>query len=145
MKARTSHQTQQKPKKHFSLLRSCMTVVVVFFGITILAGILSSNGGGSGGSRPRNAAPPTSPKWYEGGTLHKVTAQAWHKASYRNRLATSADFIAAAKAAPNMPELRKRAEELEQCITEGTAGTDFKALKVSEAAASCTILLGYTE
>lgn len=130
------------------VLRSCLTVVMAFVGITILVGILASNGGGSGGSKSRSAAPPKPPgpsKWYEGGTLHKVTSQEWHKASYRNRLATSADFIAASKTASNMSELRKRAEELEQCITEGTDGIDLNNLKVSEVAATCTILLGYTK
>ena len=35
-------------------------------------------------------------KWYEGGTLHKAGALDWQRASYRDKLATCADFIAAA-------------------------------------------------
>jgi hypothetical protein len=136
--------SQKKPQKHYSLVRSCITVITAFFGISLVVGIFSS-GGGSGGSRSTSTAPPPPTKWYEGGTLHKVTSQDWHKASYCNRLATAADFIATAKVASNTTELRKRAEELAQCITEGTSGADLKALKVSEVAAACTILLGYTE
>ncbi|TSA25071.1 SH3 domain-containing protein [bacterium] len=33
-------------------------------------------------------------KWYKGGTLHKVNAISWQNASYDNKLATCADFIA---------------------------------------------------
>ncbi len=82
-------------------------------------------------------------EWYKGGTLHKATAKEWHAAKYRNRLATSADFIAAAKAASNMTELRERAEGLERCITEGTDDPDLQKLKVAEVAAACIILLKY--
>ena len=32
-------------------------------------------------------------KWYEGGTLHNVSAIEWQQASYENKLATCADFI----------------------------------------------------
>ena len=32
--------------------------------------------------------------WNEGGTLHKASALEWQKASYSNKLATSADMIA---------------------------------------------------
>jgi hypothetical protein len=33
-------------------------------------------------------------KWYEGGTLHKLSALDWQKATYGNKLATCADFVA---------------------------------------------------
>jgi hypothetical protein len=33
-------------------------------------------------------------KWYEGGTLHKLSALDWQKATYANKLATCADFVA---------------------------------------------------
>ena len=33
-------------------------------------------------------------KWYEGGTLHKAGALDWQKATYRDKLATCADFVA---------------------------------------------------
>lgn len=34
------------------------------------------------------------PKWYQGGTLHRLSALEWQKAAYANKLATCADFIA---------------------------------------------------
>jgi hypothetical protein len=33
-------------------------------------------------------------KWYEGGTLHRLSALDWQKATYANKLATCADFVA---------------------------------------------------
>ena len=32
-------------------------------------------------------------KWYQGGTLHNVSALEWQQASYENKLATCADFV----------------------------------------------------
>jgi hypothetical protein len=55
-------------------------------------------------------------EWYQGGTLHKSTGREWHAATYRNRLATSADFVARAKAASTRRELLVRAVGLERCI-----------------------------
>ncbi len=82
-------------------------------------------------------------EWYQGGTLHNVTAKEWHAATYRNRLATSADFVAGAKAASNMKELRERAVGLERCITAGTDDPALEELKVKDVAAACLVLLGY--
>jgi hypothetical protein len=82
-------------------------------------------------------------EWYQGGTLHNATAKEWQAATYRNRLATSADFVAGAKAASNMKELRVRAEGLERCITEGTDDPALEELKVKDVAAACLVILGY--
>ncbi|AQW73427.1 hypothetical protein E4T96_14325 [Shigella flexneri] len=62
-------------------------------------------------------------EWYEGGTLHKANALEWQKASYKNKLATSADFIAVlynqgrltpelSTQVKNMDDLKLLAEEL---------------------------------
>ena len=89
------------------------------------------------------ASPSMAKEWYEGGTLHKATGGEWQRATEPNRLATSADFVAAAKAASDMKQLRKRAEAVKSCVTEATDDPDLYSLKVSEVAASCIILLGY--
>lgn len=41
------------------------------------------------------AANANTQKWYEGGTLQNASAITWQSASYRNKLATCADFVAA--------------------------------------------------
>src|SRR5262245_20069319 len=52
-------------------------------------------------------------EWYSGGNLHKAMGAQWRTASYQNRLATSADFVAGSKRASDMSELRERAIDLE--------------------------------
>ena len=38
--------------------------------------------------------PATAKEWYEGGTLHSAKIGQWKQASYEDKLATCADFIA---------------------------------------------------
>ncbi len=82
-------------------------------------------------------------EWYQGGTLHKADAREWHQASSRNQLATSADFVAAAKAAKSMEQLRIRATAVKSCITAATDDPKLHSQKVSVVAAACMIQLGY--
>jgi len=82
-------------------------------------------------------------EWYEGGTLHKATAGTWQKASSRNQLATAGDFVAGAKAANNMSQLKKRATAVQRCISSTTSEPQLSDLKVSELSALCIIRLGY--
>lgn len=51
------------------------------------------------------------PKWYEGGTLHKATVRAWNNSSYRDRLATSADWFNEITKRNN-PDLKKKLDDL---------------------------------
>lgn len=82
-------------------------------------------------------------EWYEGGTLHKVTAREWHLASAQNRLATSADFVASTDSAGSMSQLKKRAYSVSRCISEATDPPSLYNLAVSEIAALCILQLGY--
>ena len=50
-------------------------------------------------------------KWYEGGNLHKATVRTWNNASYRNRLATSADWFNEITKTSN-PDLKKKLDNL---------------------------------
>ena len=76
-------------------------------------------------------------EWYEGGTLHKATAREWNRASYRDRLATTADWFMGITKETN-PTLQKKlkaikdfnawlatskifAMELEGCVTDMAA------------------------
>jgi hypothetical protein len=89
-------------------------------------------------------------EWYAGGTLHKVTGSAWQKATAKNRLATSADFVAAAVKGGHLStklrsvdDLRPYAAQLSTCITNATNTKAAYNLRVSEVAASCMILMGW--
>lgn len=85
----------------------------------------------------------TAGEWYEGGTLHKATAQKWHAATSGNQLATSADFLAATKAASSMAQLKTRSYALRSCITEATNDPILFNLMVPDVAALCIVQLGY--
>ncbi|MCH7498918.1 MAG: hypothetical protein IH886_02740 [Nitrospinae bacterium] len=88
--------------------------------------------------------------WYESGTLHKKTAKDWHLGRYRDRLATSADFLTVATPKHkqqtlfenNLRLLKVQSVALEKCITEATVDTSSRNLQVSEVAILCIVLLG---
>ena len=94
-----------------------------------------------------------SQEWYEGGTLHKGNMTDWHKATLKNKLASSADFIATAD-----PEhgdelfkdegrlLMSRSYALIVCLNESMKEVplDKKKFDIATMAASCLYLMGYT-
>lgn len=93
------------------------------------------------------SAPPAT-EWYSGGTLHEATVGEWHQATYANRLATCADFVVVANRAEaerDFSTVKPKAIELEKCITESTKDiAEIQHHQVTEYAAICLILLGYT-
>lgn len=83
--------------------------------------------------------------WYSGGTLHDSDMKSWARASYRNRLATSADFAAAImksthRSVASMDALRPYAERMEECISEAAKAPKVEATRVTEIAAGCQLL-----
>jgi hypothetical protein len=100
-------------------------------------------------------APPASPPdlpspaerpWYEGGTLHGATMVEWRTASYANRLATAADFVAATSKSrgitfASMDELKEQAIALELAISTAGEGGNADHQQVSEVAAACLVLM----
>lgn len=85
--------------------------------------------------------------WYEGGTLHTATIQEWKHASYRNRLATCADFIVSTSEGKKLAmhegvdAIKMMAIGLERCISEASEGSNEVNLKVNEVAAMCIVLI----
>ncbi|MGK5087038.1 hypothetical protein WDW86_05725 [Bdellovibrionota bacterium FG-2] len=81
-------------------------------------------------------------KWYQGGTLQYVKMKKWVDAPYRNRLATSADWIAAV-----LKEIDKeKAVALEACVSEVGKRKNAHFLKTqtsADVAVTCTFRLGY--
>ena len=57
------------------------------------------------------ASPTYSAEWYQGGNLHRATVKTWKQSSYRNRLATAADwFVSITKS--NNPRLKRKLDSL---------------------------------
>ena len=81
--------------------------------------------------RPATSTESTS-SWTTGGTLHDATIADWKRATYSNKLATSADWIAAVSAMKdkikNMTEFRSYADELLECIDILVADPDTESL-----------------
>ena len=68
----------------------------ILTGITILIAIAMFIACGGGGNTTSNSPTPgaaSTPKWYEGGTLHKKSALEWQTASSTDKLATCGDFV----------------------------------------------------
>jgi len=83
------------------------------------------------------AMPPSGPKaWYSGGTLHSATMAEWRTATYRNRLATSADFVCKmyqteGKRVPPISEIKPLAVVLEREVSAACV-KDADSMKVTE-------------
>lgn len=89
-------------------------------------------------------------QWYSGGTLHRSKVAQWNKATYQNKLATSADWALASPKVKNqvmksgsMDILRSFVEKLLTCVNETAAGKGYEGMATSELAASCMILMGW--
>lgn len=100
--------------------------------------------------RARPAKIATTLEWHQGGTLHQAKVAAWKQSVYRNKLATSADFIVSAskktkqeiRQSGNLDSLKYLAGELVTCINTATEGIDnINHHSVSQYGAMCLILI----
>jgi pyruvate/2-oxoacid:ferredoxin oxidoreductase beta subunit len=84
----------------------------------------------------------SSKQWFSGGTLHNATVAQWKNATYKNKLATAGDWLAATKwnGYLNSPDdfnnLKVKARMLVDAVDEVVAETDMKSMKVTEIAAA---------
>lgn len=109
--------------------------------LSIIGLLLTSCGGSSDNSQTRNTS--TVEKWYEGGTLHKAKIAEWKTATDKNKLATCGDFMATVDNSVSMDVLKKRAEDLKQCVDEATRGLDnTNSEAVSTIASLCIKQIG---
>lgn len=87
--------------------------------------------------------PEPDTSWMSGGTLHKSTISEWRQASYSNRLATSADFVASTQNVDfgNLAEFKQMAIDLEKCISVAASGGDVDNEDVVFVSSICTVEL----
>lgn len=82
-------------------------------------------------------------KWYEGGTLHKLTGVEWVEATEENKLATCADFVMTiAEKNGEKPlvfskQFRTTSESLKNCIDKFYELEGSQNTPVSKAAIEC--------
>ena len=102
---------------------------------------------------PGSASAHNQEEWYEGGNLKQATAKEWQEASYRNRLATSADWFQNITKSHNvllhmefyklytpnafLGALRTGAVRLESCISERVSVMKDSNTKASTIGMSC--------
>ena len=95
-------------------------------------------------------APPSFAAWYSGGTLHRATVAEWRRATYANKLATSADWAitrpgvrAKVMRSGSIENIRPYAVQMLTCVDAAAGPAGYGALGVSELAAACAISLGW--
>lgn len=81
--------------------------------------------------------------WFSGGTLHQSTLGEWRRASYQNRLATSADFVASTQDVDygDMFAFKQMATDLETCISTTAEDGNLDSERTVSISAMCTVLL----
>jgi hypothetical protein len=109
--------------------------------IVLAAGSTDSGGGKSSTS----GSSSSSKQWFQGGNLHNATVAQWKSATYRNKLATAADWLAATKwkghlnSQGDFDRLKVKAQMLVSAIDKVVAGKEMDQLgsmKVNEISAS---------
>jgi len=84
----------------------------------------------------------SSTPWFQGGNLHKATIAEWKNASYQNKLATAADWLAATKwkghlkSTDDFERIKSKAQMLANAVDESTAGLPADHLKAADIAAT---------
>ena len=140
-----SQEISKKSGKLFWILIGLCLMTVAYYQIKILIPKSSSNNREVIGVEARKnfkvnseieskssneSKKPKVSKWYEDGDLHKSYVTEWRNASYKNKLATCADWMAVLDNKISMSLLKKRAEQLVICIDE-TVATDARGQKIS--------------
>jgi hypothetical protein len=89
-------------------------------------------------------------EWYSGGNLHNVKCSKWKNASYRNKLATCADWAAnrpwikkKVQASGDLNTLKPYANQLLRCMDEAITGPESNNMSTARVAASCMVLMGW--
>lgn len=118
-------------------------VLIIALSVAAIGIVIACGGGGADHTdSTRRTSKPN--EWYVGGTLHDKTVADWRAARYENRLATCADFVMTLGKYQSLPsDLKKRAVELQACISKAVDGGSVDSKPVSEIAGTCAVLLGY--
>lgn len=86
-------------------------------------------------------------RWYEGGTLHTSPAGDWLEASYRDKMATSADWVVTMRGADqydgSVANAIPDAKALVTCLNEALAGPVIPKDNLGTLAAVCGVLMGW--
>lgn len=138
-----------KLKKKMGCLSWIGIIILIIISLVIIELATQKNGSESS----RNY---TNEAWYKGGNLHNASIYKWRGATYKNKLATSGDFVVIAlggstycAANYTLDEIKIKAIELESCISEvckekeGESIPSSTSWKISDIATVCLLQLRY--
>lgn len=114
-------------------------VVTILVGVIFLLGVVANRTPEANPDRPSSGNTDlgtSADAWYVGGTLHDKTIREWREATYANRLATSADFVAKIRGTVSRSEARRMELAISTAVRDGNV--DYKS--VSEIAAVIAVL-----
>lgn len=113
--------------------------LLALFGLIIIATGCTDDGGGKTGT---SSISSSSRQWFQGGNLHNATIAQWKGATYQNKLATAADWLAATKwngylkSPEDFDRLKVKAQMLVSAVDEVVNVKEMDSLQVTEIAAS---------
>lgn len=103
------------------------TYATVFFVFFIFSGLFI----------PDNPSASIQAHWYEGGTLHQKRITDWKSATYANKLATCADFVAGTTGKID----KEKAAQLVMCIDKAAEAPSTANEDVATLGATCMVLM----
>ena len=116
-------------KKQISTGSGCLIIILL---VIFTAWIFSSF----------SDTPSSSRQWLQGGNLHNATISEWKSATYQNKLATAADWLATTKwkghlNSPNdFDKIKVKAQMLVKAVDEVVTGKQIDFMKVTEISAA---------
>jgi hypothetical protein len=135
--------TENRIKYFISKLPSIMLGLLIALAVLSLGFLILNPFLKTSSNKPARSVKNTQTPWFVGGNLHKATVKQWRNATYTNRLATSADFVASTQKVDfgDMDKFKTMATETEECISTAVSGENVDNQKVSDIAVGCLILL----
>lgn len=121
-----------------------LVLSLVLFGACSL---LFNNSSSSSTSNSYSQSPAQYVKqWYEGGSLHSSTVAEWKTASYENKLATAADWLASSKwkghlnTSSDFDNMKQKAEILVAAVDKAVSGNAPDSWKMNEITAAILVM-----
>ncbi len=122
-------------------VKKIWNIILVFAIVVVVVQLVNNNKSQSTISNSANED-----LWYSGGTLHSLKTEDWRNATYKNKLATCADWAASVKKSRgesyngDLVSMRRDARNILTCVEE-VAKEESLNMKLTEVVASCVILM----
>jgi len=125
------------------VLQHAISLLALACLLTLAVG--STDGGGKK-SGTSSSSSSSKKQWFQGGNLHNATVAQWKGATYQNKLATAADWLAATKwkgylkSSDDFVKIKVKAQMLVNAVDEVITVKQTDSLQVNEIAATIITL-----